>query len=43
MQVGVDTSVAVQTFTVDCEVCCRPFELSVECQPGEILRVEVSD
>jgi hypothetical protein len=37
----VDTSVARQQFTTDCEVCCRPFQVSVECEPGEILAVDV--
>ena len=36
-----DTSVASQRFTTDCEVCCRPFEVFVECEPGEVLSVEV--
>jgi len=37
----VDTSVASQRFTTDCEVCCRPFEVVAECEPGEILSLEV--
>jgi len=37
----VDTSVANQRFTTDCEVCCRPFEVVAECEPGEILSLEV--
>ena len=36
-----DTSIASQRFTTDCEVCCRPFEVTVECEPGEILSLEV--
>jgi transposase-like protein len=36
----VDTSVASQRFTTDCEVCCRPFEVFVECEPGEILSLD---
>jgi transcription elongation factor Elf1 len=31
----VDTSVPSQRFTTDCEVCCRPFEVTAECAPGE--------
>ena len=38
--VPVDTSLARQCFTTDCEDCCRPFEVLVECQSGEILSVE---
>ena len=37
----IDTSVASQRFTTDCEVCCRPFEVTVECEPGEILSLDV--
>jgi hypothetical protein len=39
--VPVDTGIPHQRFTTDCEVCCRPFEVVVECEPGEILSVEV--
>ena len=37
----IDTSVATQRFTTDCEICCRPFEVVAECEPGEILCLEV--
>jgi hypothetical protein len=37
----IDTSVASQRFTTDCEVCCRPFEVSVECESGEVISVDV--
>ena len=37
----VDTSVPQQRFTTDCEVCCRPFEVVAECEPGEILSLDV--
>jgi transposase-like protein len=39
-ELAVDTSVASQRFTTDCEVCCRPFEVLAECEPGEILSLE---
>lgn len=39
----VDTSIASQRFTTDCEVCCHPFEVIAECDPGEILSLEVVD
>jgi hypothetical protein len=38
----IDTSTPRQTFTVDCEVCCRPFEVFAECEPGEVLSVDVA-
>ena len=37
----IDTSVASQQFTTDCEVCCRPFEVFVESEPGEVLSLDV--
>jgi hypothetical protein len=39
-EIAVDTSIPEQRFTTDCEVCCRPFEVVAECEPGEILRLE---
>ena len=36
----IDTSIASQQFTTDCEVCCRPFRVSVECEEGEILSID---
>jgi len=40
-ELTVDTSAGNQRFTTDCEVCCRPFEVIAECEPGEILNLEV--
>jgi len=40
-ELAVDTSVPQQRFTTDCEVCCRPFEVVAECEPGEILYLDV--
>lgn len=37
----IDTSRPEQRFTTDCEVCCRPFEVVAECEPGEILSLDV--
>ncbi|HVV72904.1 MAG TPA: CPXCG motif-containing cysteine-rich protein [Verrucomicrobiae bacterium] len=37
----IDTSISSQRFTTDCEVCCRPFEVFVECEPGEVRTLEV--
>jgi hypothetical protein len=37
----VDTGVAAQRFTTDCEICCRPFEVVAECEPGEILSLDI--
>lgn len=40
-EVVVDTSIAFQRFTTDCEVCCRPLEVMAECALGEILSLDV--
>ncbi|HEV2393983.1 MAG TPA: CPXCG motif-containing cysteine-rich protein [Verrucomicrobiae bacterium] len=40
-ELAIDTSIPVQRFTSDCEVCCRPFEVFAQCEPGEVLEVEV--
>lgn len=37
-----DATMRSQTFTTDCEVCCRPFTVRVECSGGEILSLDVS-
>jgi hypothetical protein len=41
-EVAIDTGVPSQRFTTDCEVCCRPFEVTATCEPGEIIGVQVS-
>ena len=40
-ELALDTSIATQRFTTDCEVCCRPFEVCAECEDGEILSLAV--
>ena len=40
-EVMVDTSTSHQRFTTDCEICCRPMEIVAECEPGEILSLDV--
>ena len=39
-EIPVDTSIESQCFTTDCEVCCRPFEVTLECEAGEIVSIE---
>jgi hypothetical protein len=39
---AVDATIARQTFTTDCEVCCRPFEVMTECVAGEVVSVDVA-
>lgn len=38
---AVDTAEPEQALVTDCEVCCRPFEVRVRCEPGEILGLDV--
>lgn len=40
-EIVVDTSMGTNRFTTDCEVCCRPMEVTAECEPGEILSLDV--
>jgi hypothetical protein len=35
----VDTSQGTQSLIEDCTVCCRPIQLTIVCQPGEIVEV----
>lgn len=41
-ELAFDTSVRSQSFTTDCEVCCRPMMVMAECEPGEVVGVEVA-
>jgi len=38
----IDTSLGSQQFTTDCEICCRPFEVHAECEPGEVISLDIS-
>jgi len=40
-ELAVDTSISSQRFTTDCEICCRPFEVVAESDPGTILSLDV--
>jgi transcription elongation factor Elf1 len=39
-EVAVNVSLAHQRFITDCEVCCRPFEVIVDCENGEITSLD---
>lgn len=41
MELVIDTSIPQQNSTTDCEVCCRPFEVTLTCTPGEVIRVDI--
>ena len=38
----IDTSAGSHQFTTDCEICCRPFEVRVQCDPGEIHSLDIA-
>jgi hypothetical protein len=35
----IDTSQGAHVTIEDCTVCCRPIQLQVECEPGEVISV----
>jgi len=35
----VDTTQSDQSLVEDCSVCCRPINLTIVCQPGEVIAV----
>ena len=37
----VDTSAGTYAAIEDCSVCCRPFEVEVECEPGEVRQLQI--
>ena len=39
----IDTSQPEQTLIEDCTVCCRPINLSLQCRPGSIIEIAVTD
>jgi hypothetical protein len=38
-----DTSLPDQQITTDCEICCRPFVVMAECEPGGILALSIRE
>jgi hypothetical protein len=41
-EIAIESEVRSQQFTTDCQICCRPFLVKVECDPGEILSLDAS-
>jgi len=37
----VDTSAKSQRFSTECEICCHPFDVVADCEPGEVVGLEV--
>ena len=42
-ELSIDTTQSTQQFITDCEVCCRPFLVTAECEPGEVVSVRVDE
>ena len=40
-EITLDTTLSEQRFVTDCEVCCRPLEVFAQCEPGEVLSIDV--
>jgi hypothetical protein len=40
-ELALDTMIEEQRLGIDCAVCCRPFEVVVECEPGTVLSLQV--
>ena len=41
-ELEIDCSIRSQRFTTDCEVCCRPMEVVLECEDGEVAGLSVN-
>jgi len=41
-QTMIDTSQGAHSTIEDCPVCCRPIQLTVECEPGDVFQVEAT-
>ena len=39
--VQIDITVPEQSIVTDCEICCRPMEVDIECDRGEITRIDI--
>ncbi len=38
-ELEIDISVPDQTVVTDCEICCRPMEVRIVCEDGEVVSV----
>lgn len=41
LEVELDATISSQTFTTDCDVCCRAIEVTAQCEAGQILSLVV--
>lgn len=41
-ELDIDATIASQRFTTDCDVCCRPMEVVLECENGEVVGLTVT-
>ena len=40
--ITIDTSQGGHDMIEDCTVCCRPIQLTIECEPGEVVNVSAA-
>lgn len=40
--IAVDTSQGDYSTIEDCSICCRPIALEIQCEPGEVISIEVA-
>ena len=40
--ISIDTMQGDCSTIEDCQVCCRPIQLTIACEPGEVLGVDVA-
>jgi hypothetical protein len=40
--ITIDTSQGDHSLIEDCTVCCRPMELEIQCEPGQIVQVQIA-
>ena len=40
--ISIDTTQGDYSTIEDCQVCCRPIQLTIACEPGEVLGVDVA-
>ncbi len=40
--ISIDTTQGDYSTIEDCSVCCRPIQLTIACEPGEVLSVDAA-
>ncbi len=37
----IDATISSQRFVADCEICCRPLQVTAECEGGDLVSLNV--